>query len=107
MVPRHRLVATGKVINQASASDKHIPQHLRPIDKGLPGGHRYSDSAAAKQRAAWQVVVKHVPDKTKVQAREIIQVWLKNGVLRKDEYQDPERNETVSGLFVNANKRPK
>jgi hypothetical protein len=79
---------------------------LDTIDKGLPGGHRYSDSAAAKKRAAWEAVVKHAPDKTKVQAREIIQVWLKNGVLRRDEYQDPERHVPVSGLFVNADKRP-
>jgi hypothetical protein len=80
---------------------------LDTIDKGLPGGHRYSDSAAAKKRAAFEAVTKHAPDKTKVQAREIIQVWRKNGVLRKEEYQDPERHVPVSGLFVNVDKRPK
>ena len=73
----------------------------------MPGGHRYSDSAAATKRAAWEAVTKHARDKTKAQAREIIRVWFKNGVLRKDEYQDPERHVPVSGLFVNADKRPK
>jgi hypothetical protein len=80
---------------------------LDTIDQGLPGGHRYSDHTAAKDRAAWQAVTKHAPDKTKEQAREIIRVWLKNGVLRKDKYQNPERRVPVSGLFVNADKRPK
>ena len=45
---------------------------LDEIDRGLPDGSRYSDSSAAKERAAWQVIVKHAPDKNEQQARQII-----------------------------------
>jgi hypothetical protein len=80
---------------------------LDTIDAGLPNGRRYSDSPAAKDRAAWKVVQKHAPDKTPEQAREIIKAWVKNGVLRVDDYDDPERRTKVAGLFVNAERRPK
>jgi hypothetical protein len=79
---------------------------LDEIDAGLPGGIRYSDAPAARERAAWPVVVKHAPDKTEAQAREVIKAWVKHGVIRKDPYDDPKRRQTVDGLFVNPDKRP-
>ena len=33
---------------------------------------RYSNNSRAGDRAAWAVVVKHMPDKTESQAREVI-----------------------------------
>ena len=80
---------------------------LDTIEVGLPNGCRYSDSSAAKDRAAWKAVTKHAPDKNKTQGREIIKAWIKSGVLKSDDYEDPERREKVKGLFVNAEKRPK
>src|SRR5262249_33918000 len=44
---------------------------LDTIEVGLPNGCRYSDSSAAKDRAAWKVVTKHAPDKNETQGREL------------------------------------
>jgi hypothetical protein len=79
---------------------------LTAIDKGLEDGSRYSDRGAAKDRAAWQVVVQHAPEKTEKQARQIVRTWVKNGVLMVEEYDDPVRREKVKGLRVNPAKRP-
>ncbi len=79
---------------------------LDDIEAGLPDGARYSDANAAKERAAWRVVLKHAPNKTDQQAREIIRTWVKNGTLVSKPYHTPERGEEVKGLFVNAAKRP-
>jgi hypothetical protein len=72
----------------------------------MPNGQRYSSAAPAKDRAAWQVVVKHAPDKTEKQARQIINTWLKNGTLYEDDYQDPVRRDIRQGLHVNPVLRP-
>jgi hypothetical protein len=79
---------------------------LDEIDQGLPDGSRYSDHNAAKKRAAWQVVARHALQKNEAQCREIIRVWVRNGVLVLDEYRDEERHETVKGLRVDPTKRP-
>ena len=74
--------------------------------KGLPNGQRYSDAAAAKGRAAWPVVAKHCPTKTKAQCREIIRTWVNNGVLYNADYEDPVQWKDRPGLFVDSSKRP-
>jgi hypothetical protein len=79
---------------------------LTAIDKGMADGSRYSDASAARDRAAWKVVVEQAPEKTEQQARTIIKTWVKNGVLTMEEYTDPTRRETAKGLKVNATKRP-
>ena len=79
---------------------------LDQIKAGLPNGSRYSAAAAAKDRAAWPVVVEYAPDKTEKQAREVIQTWLKTGALYYAEYDDPDRREPMKGLHVNPAKRP-
>ena len=45
---------------------------LNDIAQGMPNGQRYSTDNAAKNRAAWLVVQKHCPEKSKAQCREII-----------------------------------
>jgi hypothetical protein len=77
------------------------------IDAGLPNGCRYSVHGAAKDRAAWRIVVQHAPDKNEKQAREIIKAWVDAGVLEVREYEDPNRREPAKGLFVVDEKRPK
>jgi hypothetical protein len=79
---------------------------LTAIDKGLPDGNRYSDHSAARDRAAWKVVLQHAPDKTEKQAREIVRTWIKTGLLTIEEYVDPARREPTKGLKVNNAKRP-
>ena len=79
---------------------------LDQIDRGMPDGGRYSDNNAAKQRAAWKVVVEHTPDKSDKQAKAIIKTWVHNGVLVAKPYRDPDRREEVAGLYVEPTKRP-
>ena len=50
--------------------------------------------------------MKHAPDKTEGQAREIIKTWVKNGVLVRRDYENPKTRKAVKGLFVDASKRP-
>jgi 5S rRNA maturation endonuclease (ribonuclease M5) len=79
---------------------------LTDIDAGLPDGERYSDAASAKSRAAWRVILKHAPDKTEKQARDIIKTWVKNGVLVAYEYDNQKTRKTELGLRVDDTKRP-
>jgi AAA domain len=79
---------------------------LTAIDAGLPNGNRYSDAPNVIDRAAWKVVVDHAPNKTEVQAREIIKIWVKNRVLVRDEYENRATRKPVKGLRVDPVKRP-
>lgn len=80
---------------------------LDDIEAGCPGGtSRYSTAASAKDRAAWRVVVKHAPDKTEKQAREVIATWVKSGTLFLKEYTDTAARKQFQGLCVNPNLRP-
>jgi hypothetical protein len=79
---------------------------LTEIDAGMSNGQRYSDAAAARDRAAWKVVQRHCPDRTEAQCREIIRTWLKNGVLYAEDYEDPVKRDARSGLRLDASKRP-
>jgi hypothetical protein len=79
---------------------------LTEIDAGMSTGQRYSDAPAARDRAAWIVVQRHCPDKTEPQCREMIRTWLKTGVLYRDNYNDPIKRDTRSGLYLDASKRP-
>lgn len=80
---------------------------LNDIDAGRPDGQRYSAApAAGKDRAAWRVVVAHVPDKPEKQARDIIKIWVTNSVLHEEEYNDPVARKDRQGLRVNHANRP-
>ena len=79
---------------------------LDDIEAGLPNGSRYSAANRADDRAAWLVVVRHSPEKTEKQAREIIRTWIKSGTLSQEDYEDPDQRKTRAGLRVNAAKRP-
>jgi AAA domain len=79
---------------------------LSAIDAGPGDGARYSDAAAATDRAAWKVVLTHAPNKTEAQARDMIKTWVRNGVLVRKEYDDPERREKAKGLHLDTTKRP-
>jgi hypothetical protein len=76
------------------------------IDAGLSNGQRFSNAGHATDRAAWYVVVKHLPDRTEKQARSIVNTWVKNGVLLAVKYDDPVARKELSGLKANPAKRP-
>jgi hypothetical protein len=80
---------------------------LDEIDRKLPHGIPYSDSNAAKQRAAWKVVARHTSIKTEEQCREIVRIWVRNGVLISDKYRDEKHGRDASGLRVDPEKRPR
>ena len=79
---------------------------LSAIDAGLPDGNRYTDAAKAGKREAWRVIVEHTPEKSEAQAREVIKIWVRNGVLKRDPYENPVTRKEVNGLRVNPEKRP-
>jgi hypothetical protein len=79
---------------------------LDEVEAGMPDGRRYSDSATAKERGAWNIVVKHIPDKTPDEAKRIIRKWVKNGVLVSEPYHNKARGEPEHGLRVNPTNRP-
>jgi AAA domain/Toprim-like len=90
----------------AGLSNRLLNTILTEIDAGLPDGNRYSDSPTATDRAAWQVVTRHAPDKSKPAARQIINAWLKSGLLTHHEYDNPKTRKPAKGLRVDDTKRP-
>jgi AAA domain len=83
-----------------------LNQVLTVIDAGLPDGTRYTNGPKAGERAAWKVVVEHAPDKSEVQAREVIKTWIKNGVLTVEDYDNPVTRKPAKGLHLDTTKRP-
>jgi len=90
----------------ANISSAQLNAALTDIDAGKPNGQRYSNVGAAQDRAAWSVLQKHIPSKTEGQCREIIKTWVKNGVLKVEDYDDPVDRKTRRGLFVDSTRRP-
>lgn len=90
----------------AGLSHELLNRILDDIEAGRPDGSRYSSSSGAKERAAWHAVVKHAPDKSEKQARDIIKTWIKSGTLFGEQYLDPIARKEFQGLRVNALKRP-
>jgi AAA domain-containing protein len=79
---------------------------LDDIEKGPEAGKRYSSANAAKDRAAWKVVRKHIPDKCEQMCKSIIKKWLESGTLIEDKYYNSARRTEEPGLSVNPGKRP-
>jgi hypothetical protein len=90
----------------AGLSSVALNDALSDIEAGTDSGQRYSAASAAGKRAAWPIVQKHCPEKSEAQCREIVNTWLKNGVMFNEEYDDPADRKPRSGLRVNATKRP-
>jgi AAA domain len=87
-------------------SNELLNRILTAIDAGTGDGNYYTVSNSKTERAAWQVVERHAPDKTKGQAQQIIATWLKTGVLEKFDYENPKTRKPVIGLRVISTKRP-
>jgi hypothetical protein len=79
---------------------------LDDIDAGCPDGSRYSSANAAKDRAAWKVVIRHAEDKNQIQAKNIIKAWISSGTLFNETYEDKTARKAAEGLRVCATKRP-
>ena len=82
-------------------SDEHMEAIIADVDAGMGEGVRYTNHPQAKTRAAWKVVVKHVPTVTEPQAQEIIATWVKSGVLLSREYWNEKVSKKEDGLFEN------
>jgi len=52
------------------------------------------------------VIQKRCPDKTQGQAREMLKIWIKGGVLYEANYDDPIERKERSGLRLDTTKRP-
>jgi hypothetical protein len=73
---------------------------LDELERGPGEGRRYSPAPQATDRGAWRVVQKHCPRLTEKQAWTVISTWLKNGMIERRNYQDPEFRRIASGVFV-------
>ncbi len=90
----------------ANLSTSALNAALTEIDAGLPNGQRFSSASAAKDRAAWRIVQKHCPDKSDNQCRQIVNTWVKTGLLRNEDYENPVDRKPAKGLYVDSSKRP-
>ncbi len=90
----------------ANLSTVTLNDALTEIDAGLPNGQRFSSASAAKDRAAWRIVLKHCPDKSETQCRQIINTWVRTGLLNNQNYDDPIDRKEAKGLYVDNAKRP-
>ena len=68
-------------------------------------GRRYSNDKRASDQA-WMVVKEHTPHLTQDQCQQIVDTWLKSGLLYEEEYYDTKLRKNRKGLFVNNAKRP-
>lgn len=87
-------------------SSAQLNAALDEMHGGMPNGQRYSDASKAAERAAWQVVQRHCSDRTEPQCRDIVKTWVKNGVLIREDYDDPVTRKPLKGLRVCNEKRP-
>lgn len=87
-------------------SSAQLNAALDEIEAGLPNGQRFSDASKAAERAAWQVLQRHCPDRTEPQCRDIVKTWVKNGLLMREDYDDPVARKSQKGLRVCDGKRP-
>jgi hypothetical protein len=79
-------------------TDAQMEIILAKIDKGMgDGSARYSSSSKATTRGAWKVVMEVEPKMSEKQAREIINTWVKNGVLVSNETRRRTRLRVGSG----------
>jgi hypothetical protein len=80
---------------------------LAEIDRGTQDGRPYSNHPNAKSRAAWPVVVRHLPDRTEQQARMIVDQWVRNDALRMvPGLLDAKERREVEGLKLNPANQP-
>ncbi|UQR67716.1 helicase RepA family protein [Bradyrhizobium sp. C-145] len=87
-------------------SSAQLNAALDELEAGLPNGQRYSDASKAADRAAWQVIQRHCAGRTEPQCRDIVKTWVKNGVLIREDYDDPVTRKPLKGLRVCHGKRP-
>jgi hypothetical protein len=87
-------------------SSAQLNAALDDIKAGLPNGQRSSGANAAKKRAAWPIIQRHCPNRTEKQCREIVEAWIKTGLLYIENYEDPIQRKPQKGLCVDDSKRP-
>lgn len=61
-------------------------------------GSRYSRHHNAAWRMAWPVVQRHLPNKSEQHCKDMINEWVKIGVLVEEEYTDPNTSQKAKGL---------
>lgn len=78
-----------------SEIEEGVPAAAAP--KGKPGS-RYSKHHNSAWRTAWPVVLRHLPDKSERQCKDMINEWVRLGTLIEDEYADPNTSQKAKGL---------
>jgi hypothetical protein len=73
---------------------------LDRIDEGPEPGRKYSPAFQSKDRCVIPAIVEICPELTEAQAKHLIATWLKNDVLRAQDYHDTKDRKQRKGLFV-------
>ncbi|WP_244662012.1 AAA family ATPase [Mesorhizobium huakuii] len=73
---------------------------LMEIRDGLENGERYTDASRATDRCVSVAFGMHVQNKSASDARQIVGKWIKDGVVRVEDYKSPVTRKTLKGLFV-------
>ena len=68
-------------------------------------GRRYAHHPLAGDQA-WLVIKKHAPHLSEYECHQVIEDWLKNGVIYEEDYYDTKYRRVRKGIFVNEEKRP-
>lgn len=97
------------------ATDDIRRRILDEIDAGVPAaeapkekpGSRYSKHHNSAWRTAWPVVLRHLPDKSERQCKDMVNEWVRTGTLIEDEYSDPNTSQKAKGLrrFTESDER--
>jgi len=95
---------SGVTIHTLNAILDYIQAGCRNDDGELTS-ERFS-SGSSKDRAAWAVIPRFVPNKTEAQCRIIIKAWIRSGLLISRDYHSPSQRRDRKGLFVDDAKRP-
>jgi hypothetical protein len=90
----------------ADKSEAMLGDVLDQIETGMTGGRRYTDSRRGDGTRWVGLLLMEACHVNEVQAATMIRTWIKNGVLRVEQYRDPVERKDRSCLRVNATKRP-
>ena len=78
---------------------------LDRLAKGTDDGARYSVQKQAQMLAAWRVVAV-MGQVSEQEAKDVIAIWKKSGLIFDGPYQSPVHHREVWGVFVDPTKRP-
>jgi hypothetical protein len=86
---------------------EEINKFLDLVERGPEPGSRYTKTQQSASRWIGRALFRVMPGLEEKQGKGLLATWFKSGLLREDDYQDPNfKNKTIAGVFVDEDKRP-